>query len=233
MKIRNPEGLYIVITGDIVGSSRLSSKERKKLLEVMTAGSKEVCKAFKGAVPLEVDIFRGDSWQLLVTAPMLGLHVPLFYRGFIKAKMTPARVDTRLAIALGTIDLVPETRVSQGDGQAYRLSGRAMEVLKGYNRMVFVFPDELKSAITQAIRALVFLTDVLVTKWTPKQAEAITGVLKGMNQEEIAATWPDGPVSQQAVAQHLLRAGWYGLSKGLDFVKEGMVDLQDPSKNKV
>jgi len=36
----------------------------------------------------------------------------------------------------------------------------------------------------------------------------VTGALRGWKQEKIAETWWKKKVSQQAVAQHLARAGW-------------------------
>ncbi len=231
MKIKNMQGLHAVVTGDIIGSSRLSGSKREKLFKVMTAGSKAVCQVFKEEIPLEIDIFRGDSWQLLVTGPGAALQAALFFRAFIKAGMAPERVDTRLAIAVGTIDLPPDERVSQGDGQAYRLSGRALERLGGHRRMTFDFPSELESGLTRAVQAVILLADVIITRWTPKQAEAVKGVMQGMNQESIAAGWPGGAVSQQAVAQHLARAGWYGMAPGLDFVRDTLAELAQ-AKNK-
>ena len=225
MKIENMNGLHAVVTGDIIGSSRLSRSKREKLFKVMTAGSKEVCQVFHQDVPLEIDIFRGDSWQLLVTRPRTALDAALFFRAFIKAGMAPERVDTRLAIATGTIELAPEERVSQGDGEAYKLSGRALEMLRGHENMTFDFPPEIESDLTRAVQAVVTLSDVIVTRWTPRQAEAVKGMMKGLNQGKIAAGWPQGAVSQQAVAQHLARAGWHGLRQGLNFVRNTLEKL--------
>jgi cytochrome c556 len=57
--------LYAVITGDIVNSSKLPAEQRQRLHHIMKEGSNALRKAFKESVPLDADIFRGDSWQLL------------------------------------------------------------------------------------------------------------------------------------------------------------------------
>ncbi len=213
--------LYIVATGDIIHSSMLSLRARERLLQVMRQGSQRVQELFPGSVPLDVDIFRGDSWQMLVTSIDLLLHVPLFYRCFIKAGMEEERVDTRVSIALGRVEMVPDLRVSQGDGEAYRLSGQALDTMSRKHHMVFSFPKRMESDLTLSARALIFLADSLVSRWTARQACAVAWAIAGKGQEEIAGKlWPGGPISQQAVAQHLSRAGWHGLSRALEFLYE-------------
>ena len=214
------DGLVVVLTGDIIGSSRLSSHDRKHLMEVMKVAASDVFRAFNDCVPMEADIFRGDSWQLIVSRPAKAMEVALYFRCFIRSGMGPLRMDTRLSMAIGHVDIMPEDRVSQGDGEAYRLSGRALETLKGHQRMAFSFPSTMKGEGLRGIRALVFLIDALFVKWTPRQAEAVKWALRGFNQEETAIRWPGGPVSQQAVAQHLTKAGWHNLSRALGYVRE-------------
>ncbi len=213
---------YAVITGDIIASSRLLPPDRQRLLGVMKDASSALKSIFKGSVPLAVDIFRGDSWQVLVARPEKALNAALYFRAFLMARMAPVRVDTRLAIGVGPVDFVPEERVSSGDGLAYRLSGRTLEDLKGHSRMAIEFPTEMDAGLTQPLKIVVSLIDALVVKWTPKQAEAVLGALAGLNQEEIGAKWPGGSISQQAVAQHLAKAGWHQISQALDFVAESV-----------
>ena len=217
--------LYAVVTGDIIGSSRMASPDRKRLLGVMQGASSALRSFLRDAVPLEVDIFRGDSWQLLVARPEKALNAALYFRAFLMAKMAPKRVDTRLAIGVGSVDFVPGDRVSKGDGEAFRLSGRALETLKGYYRMTFAFPEGTDEQVSLAVKTVVCLMDALVMKWTPKQAQAVLAALEGKNQEEIGRGWPDGPISQQAVAQHLTKAGWHSLLHGIDFVEKELVRI--------
>ncbi len=217
--------LYAVVTGDIIGSSRMASPDRKRLLGVMQGASSALRSFLRDAVPLEVDIFRGDSWQLLVARPEKALNAALYFRAFLMAKMAPKRVDTRLAIGVGSVDFVPGDRVSKGDGEAFRLSGRALETLKGYYRMTFAFPEGTDEQVSLAVKTVVCLMDALVMKWTPKQAQAVLAALEGKNQEEIGRGWPDGPISQQAVAQHLTKAGWHSLLHGISFVEKELVRI--------
>jgi hypothetical protein len=208
--------LYAVITGDIVGFSKLPEEQRQRLDRIMKEGSKAVRRAFKGSIPLEVDLFRGDSWQMLVSNVAAALQIGLFLRAHLRAAMGTGKFDTRMAIGVGTVDFVPDDRVSKGDGQAYRHSGKALERMTKASNMCFRFPGR---EIEESIDVLVHLIDVLARNWSDKQALAITGVLQGSKQEKIGSLWKP-PITQQSVNRHLQRAGWFAIEKAVGFFKK-------------
>ncbi|MDZ7582370.1 MAG: hypothetical protein U5R30_17745 [Deltaproteobacteria bacterium] len=211
---------YAVITGDIVGSSKFPEKTRRHLHAVMTAGALALCKVFGDAVPLELETFRGDAWQVVVADPARALRIGSFYRAFLRAALHGAKADSRMAIAVGTIDFIPAAKVSSGDGQAYRLSGSLIERMPRQQRLSFAFAATQGDDRMAALETVIQLMDVLAANWSEKQAQAVTGALQGWTQEKIATTcWPQ-PITQQAVAQHLDRAGWHAFEKGLLFFEQ-------------
>jgi hypothetical protein len=211
MKIETGK-LYAIITGDIVRSSKLSAGERQKLLAVLKGGSAALREAFGPAGTPEVDIYRGDAWQMLVPDPASSLRRGLFYRAFIKSHMGKFRVDTRMAIAVGTLEFVPGDGVSRGHGEAYRLSGRALEAMKPDFRMDFNAPGKAEEKLLDTI---VKLVDALAADWSDRQALALTGALQGWTQEKIGRLWEGRAISQQSVSTHLRRAGWYGIEQAI------------------
>jgi hypothetical protein len=206
--------VYAVITGDIVASSRLSSKNREKLHQVMVESSGFLREAFKNMIPMDVDIFRGDSWQMLISKPEFALRLALFYRAMLRAKMGLHKLDTRMAIALGQVEFVPPNSVSEGFGEAYQHSGRALESMPKAKNMCFVFPG---NKLEKTLDIIVQLIDTIASRWSDKQALAVTGAIRGWKQEKIAETCWKKKISQQAVAQHLNRAGWYTVEKAVRF----------------
>jgi hypothetical protein len=219
MEIR-ADKLYAVITGDVVRSSRFVGVHRKKLHDAMTAADNALRQAFKDDVKLPVDIFRGDSWQCLVQDPINSVRVGLFYRAALKASMDDNETDSRLAVAVGEVDFVPEERVSGGDGDAYRLSGQLIETMGHNVRMNFGFAGKEDIPEIKAVAVTLGLMDALARQWTSRQATAVCGALRNLPQKEIAETlWPR-PITQQAVAQHLDRAGWHAIHQGLRFIEE-------------
>lgn len=208
-----------VITGDFIHSSKLAPKDWDRLHLVMKESSRLLRSSFKDIVPLEVDIFRGDSWQMLVLDPSKALRLSLFYRAIIRAKMAVPNLDTRMAIAVGDIDSIPQTRVSEGHGEAYLLSGEALDWLNKSKSANMCFAHK-KDETERAFDVIVRLIDVLATRWTDKQALAISGALRGMKQEEIAEKLWERKITQQAVAQHLSRAGWDAVERGIEYFEK-------------
>jgi len=200
-----------VITGDIVGSSGLSLPVRQRLVRVIGESSRQLRRIFGRTVPLDVDVFRGDSWQVLLTDPPRSLRAALMFRALLRWKMESHSFDTRLAIGVGTADLMPHRRVSEGSGEAFRASGLALDSMKK-RRMAFAFPG---SDVEAPLDVIVHLVDEIAVRWTDRQARAIVGAMQGWTQKKIAATWEAPEISQPAVALHLEAAGWHAVKRAL------------------
>jgi hypothetical protein len=195
--------LRAVLTGDVVASSQLPAEQRRLLPAILKGAAKDLERAFPKAVAGPLAVFRGDSWQLIVSEPALSLQAGLLFRsGVIAASGAGLRLDTRMAIAVDTIDFMPSGRVSEGDGPAYRASGAALDDLGTGVRMCFVAPGA-----PDLWKATIGLLDAIIQDWTVLQALAVKGRLQGRTQAEIAARWPER-ITQQTVARHLARAHW-------------------------
>lgn len=218
MKRHDPGKRYAVITGDIIASSNLVHKEKVRLDKVLKQVFSETKNAFPDAIPLEIDVFSGDRWQLLISEPVKSLRIGLFFRACLKSM----KIDTRMAIALGRIDYFPEHRVSEGFGEAFTLSGKALDQLSHYTprskagTLKLLIPQ---NDLEQAISTIVLLIDELASRWTAKQALAITGALQGWNQERIAKLW-EKPIKQPTLVAHLKVSGWTTIKEALRFIEE-------------
>jgi hypothetical protein len=208
-----------VITGDFIDSSKLAPADWDRLHGFMKESSRLLRESFAAIVPLDVDIFRGDSWQMLVLDPGKALRLSLLYRATIRAKMANPDLDTRMAIGMGKIDSIPKTRVSEGHGEAYLLSGEALDRLNRSRAANMCFAHK-NNEIAENFDAIVRLIDAIATRWTDKQALAVSGALRGMKQEEIAEKLWEKRITQQAVAQHLSRASWEPVEKGIDYFEK-------------
>ena len=205
-----------VLTGDIVRSSKLTSQSRSDLHSAIAETSDSIKSQFGDAIPYAVDVFRGDSWQLLVSDAGLALRVALFFRAFLRSRFEDVRIDTRISIGVGGVDFLPESGVSTGDGEAFRRSGWAFEELGRSFRMTYSSED----ASARYLDVIVRLVDHPATFWTSRQAYAVSQALLGHTQEVIAEQWVDRPITQQAVAQHLARAGWHAVDTAVSFFEE-------------
>jgi hypothetical protein len=207
--------VYAVLTGDIIGSSRLDDEKRQELYQTMQRASCSLRQAFVQALPLEVDIFRGDSWQLLVAEPEKALRIGLLYRLEIKTSFAN-RADSRFGLGLGRISFLPGERVSQGEGPAFRLSGQALDNLPAYSSMGLRLESWQHKGWAELLQSCMVLLDALSRGWTPKQALAVYGALLGWTQGSIACLWQPR-ISQQTVAEYLQKAGWANVKHFLRF----------------
>ena len=217
MKKITTQSTVAIITGDIVASSKIKGDQRQKLHHHMERCSALLHQAFPNVIPFDVDIFRGDSWQILVTDPIIAFRIALFYRTALLSG-EPLSVDTRSAIGIGAIDYIPKKRVSEGDGEAYRLSGATLDNLTRARRMALTTPN----GADQAIDTIIQLLDGLASHWTARQALAISGALRGWTQGEIAQQLWEHPISQQAIAQHLDRSGWESIETGVSYIEQAI-----------
>ena len=202
---------YAVVTGDMVGYTGLSEDERVGIIDVLRHAHTEVVRHLGGHTSTALDVFRGDSWQFVVSAPDQSLRAALLFR----AIMISRSLDTRLAIGIGTVDFLPSAGVPTGDGEAFRSSGAALDGMPRGERMVIRAQGFIGSMDRATLDVLVALLDALVSSWTPRQAAAVSGALMGLSQRTMASEWEGGAISQQAVAQHLDRARWNAVARAL------------------
>jgi hypothetical protein len=113
------------------------------------------------------------------------------------------------------VTLLPRGAIAVGDGEAFRLSGEALDSMPRTTRMRFRGPSAIGESSSRSIDVCVQLIDTLATRWTGRQALAVCGALLGLTQERIARTWFRERVTQQAVAQHLDHAGWNAIQSAL------------------
>lgn len=215
-----PEQKYAVITGDFIGFSGLPASVRQEMYFILKTWGRDLAEAFPGLMPYEVDVFRGDGWQILITNPAFSLRTALFVRAFIKAHAPVRGVDARLSIGMGPIDYVPDGRVSAGDGTAFRLSGKLLDRMTSLKAgsMRFVADGREDAPLLDGI---VRMTGVFADLWTARQSLAVTGALRGWPRDRIAMLWKD-PISARAVGKHLERANWHGVAHGLTVFEEAL-----------
>lgn len=95
--------IYAVITGDLVGSSRFKiDKQREEVLSNLKDSFKKIESPDIIASPFA--IFRGDSFQGIISHPEEALKLAIILRANLlsKFKGKKVRLDARIAIGLGS-----------------------------------------------------------------------------------------------------------------------------------
>jgi hypothetical protein len=195
-----------VLTGDIIGSSQLQPSQLKSVRSSLVNSVNAVKRWKKGLVKGGPEFFRGDGWQLLLTNPAMALRVGIFLRASLLAG---GMVDSRIAIGLGERERLLSRKVSLSTGQAFILSGRALDEMTQYSSMTIAVP---KSAgpLSDWLPVVAHLCDSLIKQWTTRQAELIRVAVnpKEPDFEEVARLLKPA-ISKQAVAKGLGGANWY------------------------
>ncbi len=216
---------YAVLTGDIIKSSSLHYSTRRKLYNTIKSISDLLRIKYKQIIPYDIDIFRGDSWQLLITDPVFSLRIALLIRVLLKILMENIMIDSRIAIGIGTIDFISEQNLSSSDGDAFRSSGLSLENNPKQFNLTFSISQPRYRIYSDLFDIIIKLTDFHVNKSTLQQTRALYGALSKLTQMQTVKNVFQNSITQQAVADHLNKAGWLYIKYALNFFEKQVNEL--------
>lgn len=183
-----------VITGDIVDSTLIPIECKPTVIEVLDA----VIADFSTSVIVNYEMFRGDSFQVVVDNKDYALSVAIAIRAALRANTPEGQEpwDARIAIGLGEVSFQSSSIVTS-DGEAFRLSGREFDNL-GKRRLSIVTPWE---DVNEELKLSTSFADDIISKWTVKQAEVIYArIFTNVTQKELAEKLN---MSIQNISKHL------------------------------
>lgn len=200
---------YTVITGDIVGFTRISQKKRENL---MSETEKLVSSWVKK--PADAGIFRGDSFQLLFDNTQEALFKSLSLRCWFKkneVSRQKAVPDARMAIGIGSVSYHGKS-VLDSDGEAFHLSGRAFDAMANDQYLRIVTSDKTKN---EQLDTILTLANLIISGWTANQAAVIYLLLEGKTQQQMAV---ELHIAQSAVNNRLKLAKWKEIEKTFRYI---------------
>ncbi|MDY3853231.1 MAG: hypothetical protein SO013_10205 [Prevotella sp.] len=180
-----------VITGDIINSTSIALNQRAALLQCLET----ILNELRCLSPLEYEIFRGDSFQIVVEKAESALQIAILIRAGLRhniSQYSHTIWDARLAVGVGDIDFVTNHIVTS-DGEAFQYSGRAFDEL-GKNNLIIKTRWE---NINEELKVSTLFADEIISNWTPAQAYVVYQSLAlKKTQKEIAS-------QQQQSAQNI------------------------------
>ena len=219
--------IYAVLTGDLIGSSRFRIQQREEVLSNLKDSFQEISPEI---IESPFVVFRGDSFQGVLTRPEEALKAALIIRASLLSKFKGKRthLDARIAIGIGTIDYLPRDQVGEGDGEAFRNSGPELDKMKKGEQNIIVRTPWAE--INEELRTECALLDALIQRWTKEQAEATLYQIgnkifldsklfiqgepqEGKTQEVIAKILS---ISQPALSQRLKTGGYWAVQAFLE-----------------
>ena len=206
------DSLYAVLTGDVVGSSKVPGRRRPLLLNYLKGIFRNVEESWPGAISKRFEIYRGDSFQVVLSDPSAALCIAIFLRASLRKGFpvndTATTCDARIAIGIGAIDFLPES-TAEGDGEAFHRSGR---LLDGMRFTMFAIATPVKD-VDEELNTELSLLDAIIGRWSSPQAEAVCYSLRGLSNVEIAGKLG---ISAAAVGQRLVGANLKSVDRLLD-----------------
>ena len=170
-----------VITGDIIGSSNVKPENRSLLLDCLKAMKDEL----SSISPFKMEIFRGDSFQLLVEQPEMTIELAILLRAGL-IHHTPSKKDgiwdAKVSVGIGTVDFISDEIITS-DGEAFQYSGRKFDKM-GKQRLVVTTPW---SDVNEELVVSTSFADDIITRWSIKQARMVyMSLMKNQSRKELA-----------------------------------------------
>jgi len=185
--------MLAVITGDIVNSSKVDPKIWLPVL-------KNVLNKI-GSSPSEWEIYRGDSFQLLIRNPELALSHAIQIKASIK---TIKSLDVRMAIGIGEINH-SSRNITQSNGSAFIHSGEKFEGLKKEKLNLAIKSDW--DDFDLDINLFLKLALLTMDHWTENAAEMVKTILENPDKAQSELGTIIG-IKQNAVSSRLKRAAF-------------------------
>ncbi len=192
-----------VITGDIINSRKVSSA-------VWLADLKAILNQY-GSEPKDWEIYRGDSFQLLISADD-ALEIALLIKATIKQHK---ELDVRMGIGIGTVDYLAD-KITESNGVAFINSGECFENLKKQTLGIQTPWEEFNTIFSVVLPLMLMIAD----NWTSTSAEILKKAFENsdINQNQLATAL--NRKSQSSISSSLKRAGYEELKNMIAFYKQ-------------
>lgn len=191
----------VIVTGDIIASSRLTPVKKKKLQNRLNTFIKKTSSKYPD---FKAEQFRGDSLQSVLTKHRTcALKTTLLLYCFLEAE----GLKIRQSVGIGEISF-SSSKVVTSDGTAFRLSGENIDALKKRNEVISIASED--DIFNEEWKVHSASLNFLLKRLSNAQAEALYLQLQNTKQEDIAKALH---ISQPSVHQRLQAAGWPVINK--------------------
>ncbi len=151
-----------VVTADVVRSRFIKPQYYEAMLYTLEMTLSRLTEI----VPMQYDIFRGDSFQCVCKRPADAVKVAVIISLALKTLKSPIKV--RQSIGVGEVTLL-RGKVKSSIGEAFILSGEGLESMKG--RFLTVSSNNFE--FQERVELLTEFLDITLEKITRAQAEVL------------------------------------------------------------
>jgi hypothetical protein len=191
---------YAVLTGDIVNSRGMSADKLHYLLQEMKAATSTFKHHHPHSICGGLIVMQGDRWQILLKQPQKAPRIMTL----LAASTRKLGHLTRIAVGVGSISRLDTENISESTGEAFTISGHALEKLEklNYKKRYWSIGG---ASISRYHKILISILGDTARAWTQAQAEAVELVLRGLTTSEALSRLN---IKQPAFAKRLSAAKW-------------------------
>ena len=206
-----------VITADIVNSTKIEETSRYLLIEEVY----KIIQEMQILSPIKCEMYRGDSFQVMVDDVKRCLEVAILIRLGLKRSnlLEHGKLDARMAIGVGEVSYEHE-QVILSDGEAFRLSGRTFDKL---NKRRLLIATNIND-VDEPLNVMLAFIDELLKGLSYRQSKYLyDSLLYNMSQMELANVYN---TSQPNIAKHLKSAKENLFRLFFDFAEKTLKSLE-------
>lgn len=194
------ERFYAVLTGDIVGSTKLAAGELPALFDAIRSCVADVARQVPVRLIGTFCVVQGDRWQLTLSPPRYAAR----FMVLIAAAARMRSVTTRIALGTGEADRIVIANITESTGEAFTLSGRGLALLETavYKKHYWIIDGKNISAYQ---KLLFDFLGIRAAAWTCGQAEAVVLMTQDCSREKIGE---ELHIARQNVGKRLNAAQW-------------------------
>lgn len=183
--------MIAVITGDITDSKKIDTKIWLRPLK------KELDNI--GSSPKFWEIYRGDSFQIIISKPEEALRTAIKIKATLKSI---GDIDVRMAIGIGNRTYNAQ-KVTESNGSAFVYSGEKFELLKKEKQNLAIKSDWPQ--FDKEMNLFLKLALIAMDNWTVNAAEIVKTTMENPDklQEELGQIVG---IKQNAISNRLKRA---------------------------
>lgn len=197
-----------VITGDIINSRKVDPSAWISIL-------KELFQKY-GTEPKNWEIYRGDSFQLVINAHE-ALEIAILIKSAIKKIDL---LDVRMAIGLGEIEYRSE-RITESNGTAFLNSGTQFEELKKNTLAI----KSQNAAFDNVFNVVFQLSMFFANNWSVSTAEIIKLALENQSLNQIQLAEKLNKKSQSTISAAMKRGGYDEILNVINLYKSELTKI--------
>ena len=195
-----------VLTGDIVGSTRLSQGQLEQALAQIRQTAADFAEWSDPEQDPRFTRYRGDGWQFYLLWPKLAVRAAVV----IQAHLLSKSVESRISIGIGSAASLGTTDLGDAAGAAFERSGRGLDKMEGTSRLSIV-----GEGIAPQDGMITDLLAERMARWTAAQAEASARMLM-FSTPTFQELGDEFGISPQAVNDRLRAAGYHTIRSVLN-----------------